>query len=65
MVDSNATFEQIKYNYRKLALEFHPDRNNDQNSEKKFKNITIAYHFLKNQNKLRNFKHRDKKTPIS
>jgi len=65
MVDSNATFEQIKYNYRKLALEFHPDRNNDQNSEKKFKNITIAYHFLKNQNKLRNFKHRDKKTPNS
>jgi curved DNA-binding protein CbpA len=61
MVNNDATFEQIKYNYRKLALEFHPDKNNGQNSEEKFKNITIAYHFLKNQNKLRNFKNRSKK----
>ena len=61
MVNNNATFEQIKYNYRKLVLEFHPDKNNDQNNEEKFKNITIAYHFLKNQNKLRNFKNRSKR----
>ncbi len=65
MVNNDATFEQIKYNYRKLVLEFHPDKNNGQNSEDKFKNITIAYHFLKNQNKLRNFKNRDKKTANS
>jgi len=61
MVDNNATFDQIKYNYRKLALEFHPDKNNGKNSEEKFKNITIAYHFLKNQNKLKNFKNRSKR----
>ena len=61
MVNNDATFEQIKYNYRKLALEFHPDKNNGQNNEEKFKNITIAYHFLKNQNKLRNFKNRSKR----
>jgi len=58
MVNNDATFEQIKYNYRKLALELHPDKNNGQNSDEKFKMITVAYHFLKNQNKLRNFKNR-------
>jgi len=61
MINDDATFEQIKYNYRKLVLEFHPDKNNGQNNEEKFKNITIAYHFLKNQNKLRNFKNRSKR----
>ena len=63
MVNNDATFEQIKYNYRKLALEFHPDKNNSKNTNEKFKMITVAYHFLKNQNKLRNFKNRSKKTP--
>jgi len=63
MVNNDATFEQIKYNYRKLALEFHPDKNNSKNTNEKFKMITIAYHFLKNQNKLRNFKNRSKRTP--
>ena len=65
MVNNDATFEQIKYNYRKLALEFHPDKNNSKNTNEKFKMITIAYHFLKNQNKLRNFKNRSKETPAN
>jgi len=61
MVNNDATFDQIKYNYRKLALELHPDKNSSENSDEKFKMITVAYHFLKNQNKLRNFKNRSKK----
>ena len=65
MVNNDATFEQIKYNYRKLALEFHPDKNNSKNTNEKFKMITIAYHFLKNQNKLRNFKNQSKETPTN
>jgi len=63
MVNNDATFDQIKYNYRKLALELHPDKNSSKNSDEKFKMITVAYHFLKNQNKLRNFKNRSKKRP--
>ena len=42
-----ATEEQIKKAYRKLALEHHPDRNpNDPQSEERFKEITEAYGVL-------------------
>lgn len=42
-----ATEEQIKKAYRKLALEHHPDRNpNDPLSEERFKEITEAYGVL-------------------
>jgi curved DNA-binding protein CbpA len=42
-----ATGEQIKKAYRKLALEHHPDRNpNDPQSEERFKEITEAYGVL-------------------
>ena len=50
-IGSNADFEEVKYAYRKLALQYHPDKNKDSESEKRFKVITEAYHFLKNQNK--------------
>ena len=50
-VEGNAKFEEVKYAYRKLALQYHPDKNRDSKSEKRFKAITEAYHFLKNQNK--------------
>ena len=47
-INSNSDFEEVKYAYRKLALQHHPDKNKDSESEKKFKIITEAYHFLKN-----------------
>jgi len=47
-VSTDAKFEDIKFAYRKLALELHPDKNKSERSDSRFKQITIAYHFLKN-----------------
>ena len=50
-LQSDANFDEVKYAYRKLALQYHPDKNKNEESERRFKIITEAYHFLKNQNK--------------
>lgn len=41
-----ATEKEIKTAYRKLALQFHPDRNKDPGAEEKFKVIGTAYSTL-------------------
>jgi len=51
MINSDPTFDDVKYAYRKLALELHPDKNIQESNGEKFKNITEAYHFLKNNHK--------------
>lgn len=52
-VGRNATEQEIKSAYRKLALQFHPDRNPDSpvQSAEKFKEITEAYSVLADQEK--------------
>lgn len=48
----NASQEDIKKAYRKLALQFHPDRNpGDETASKKFKEIKTAYESLMDLNK--------------
>ncbi len=43
----NATSEEIKQIYRKLAMKYHPDRTgNDPIAEETFKNIKAAYEYL-------------------
>ena len=54
MVESDATFADVKYAYRKLALELHPDRNQKEKNGDRFKIILEAYHYLKKQHKLKN-----------
>ncbi|HET7274583.1 MAG TPA: molecular chaperone DnaJ [Longimicrobiaceae bacterium] len=51
-VARDADGDTIKRAYRKLALEFHPDRNNgDKEAEEKFKEATEAYEVLKDEQK--------------
>jgi molecular chaperone DnaJ len=46
-VSRNASEEEIKKAYRKLALQYHPDRNpGDKQSEEKFKEVSEAYQIL-------------------
>jgi hypothetical protein len=46
-VGQNATGQQIKIAYRKMALQYHPDRNlNDEAAAKKFRQIRVAYETL-------------------
>ena len=51
-VSKNASDDEIKKNYRKLAMKYHPDRNKgDQSAEIKFKEATAAYEALKDPEK--------------
>ncbi len=50
-VGKNASIEEIKKAYRKLALEWHPDRNKSPQATEKFKEINEAYEVLSNPQK--------------
>ncbi|WP_457652026.1 molecular chaperone DnaJ [Rhodocaloribacter sp.] len=51
-VERTATVEEIKRAYRKLALQYHPDRNpDDDDAESKFKEAAEAYEVLSNPEK--------------
>lgn len=46
-VKSDSSMDDIKLAYRKLALEFHPDKNTSEKEGSEFKKITEAYNYLK------------------
>ncbi len=50
-VSRTATQDEIKKAYRKLALEYHPDRNKSKEAEEKFKEINKAYEVLSDPQK--------------
>jgi molecular chaperone DnaJ len=54
-VSRDATKDQIKDSYRKLALQYHPDRNKAPEAEERFKEISEAYAVLSDDQKRRQY----------
>ncbi|MBE6448756.1 MAG: molecular chaperone DnaJ [Alphaproteobacteria bacterium] len=51
-IDKSANGDEIKKSFRKLAMQYHPDRNpGDKEAEAKFKEINEAYEILKDEQK--------------
>jgi len=48
-IEENATLEEIKKSYRRLAQTWHPDKNNSPEATKKFQEISVAYSALTNE----------------
>lgn len=55
-IDKNASEQDIKKAYKKLAFEYHPDKNKgNSTAEEKFKEISNAYEILSNENEKRKY----------
>src|SRR2546425_7806698 len=51
-LERNASADEVKRAYRKLAVKFHPDKNpDDPHTEEKFKELNEAYDVLKDGDK--------------
>ncbi|NJO15323.1 MAG: J domain-containing protein [Thioploca sp.] len=54
-VDPNATLEEIKQAYHRLAHKYHPDISKEADAERRFKEIKSAYEVLKDPQKRANY----------
>ncbi len=54
-VSENASQDEIKKSYRRLARQYHPDLNKTKEAEEKFKEINAAYEILSDEGKRRQY----------
>jgi molecular chaperone DnaJ len=54
-LQKSASKEEIKNAYRKLALQYHPDRNKEPTAEEKFKEVSEAYAVLSDDEKRKRY----------
>lgn len=54
-IEKSATLDEIKRAYKKLALKFHPDKNQAPGADEAFKMISVAVSVLGDEEKRRNF----------
>lgn len=54
-VERNATRDQIKHAYRRLALQCHPDKNKDPGASAKFRELAEAYAVLSDETKRKEY----------
>ena len=54
-ISRDASAEEIKQAYRKLAFQYHPDHNPDPEAEAKFKEINEAYEVVSDREKRRKY----------
>ena len=54
-VSKDASENDIKKAYRKLSLQYHPDRNQESESEEKIRKINLAYETLGDKEKRRQY----------
>merc|ERR1712150_230511 len=54
-VDRSASQKEIKKAFRNLALKYHPDKNPDEDTSRKFREIAEAYEVLRDKEKRRQY----------
>lgn len=59
--DNKTLFQQIKKTYRKLAVKYHPDKNDDPDAEEIFKNISSLYDMIEKDPEFSKFAGKSKK----
>ena len=62
-ISRDATPEAIKKAYRKMALRYHPDKNNSPGAEANFKEVAKAYDVLSDESKKRIYDHYGEEGP--